>query len=91
MPRNKPVAKSYTSDDVVQGVAAVETGSMTYREASERFKIPISSLCDRVKRRAPLVPCKTGKALSLYLTLFFEYTNYTVFFKDYSFKISYCN
>ena len=34
---------------------------MTYREAAQKYKIPISSLCDRVKKRDPLLPSKGGK------------------------------
>ena len=61
MPRKRKDIRSYSEDDVLNAIAQIQNKSMTYRQAHERFKIPISTLCDKIKERTPLVPCKTGK------------------------------
>ena len=61
MPSGKVIHQKYSEEDVLGAIAAVESGFMTYREAAQKYKIPISSLCDRVKKRVPLLPSKGVK------------------------------
>ena len=54
-PNKRPPRNKYTENDVLQAVDKIQAGDMTYRKAWRQYGIPIASLCDRLKHRAPLV------------------------------------
>ena len=60
-----PSNKKYNDDDLLNAVAAIKNGNSTYREVSQKYSIPISTLCDRIKQRAPLHTEKRGKKICL--------------------------
>ena len=64
MPRKKGEKRNYTEDDIIQAVANIQNKSMTYRKASETFKVPMATLRDRIKQRFSLVPGKTGTLIN---------------------------
>lgn len=53
MPRNyiKKRFCKYTQEDLHNAVEAVQTKRMTYKQASERFNVPGSVICTRIKWR----------------------------------------
>ena len=59
MPR-PGVRKNYSDEDVINAVASIKNGTLKYREASEMYKVPMSTLCDKIKLTVPLVGGKTG-------------------------------
>ena len=59
----KTVRKKYTKhkeEDLVRAVAEIKNGHATYRSVSEKYGIPIATLCDKVKNRVA-VSSKMGK------------------------------
>ena len=68
MPRKKGEKRKYNEDDIIQAVANIQNKSMTYREASDSFKVPMATLCDRIKQRFPLNPGRPGEFNLLKIT-----------------------
>ena len=60
MPKSKLINRTYTKEDVIRAVAAIEDGQKSYREAAGAYNVPLATLCDRIKRRVPLAPSKGG-------------------------------
>lgn len=73
------VSRRYTEDDVLQAVAAVQNGTMKYREASAKYNIPLSSLCDRIKQRVPLTPSHGGEIFVIRSVGFKLHLHYSCF------------
>lgn len=63
MPPTPKSKKNYTEQDVIEAVANIKNGTMKYREAAQVFKVPMSTLSDKVKERTPLFPGKLGNLL----------------------------
>lgn len=54
MPRTykkKRPERTYSSNDLKMAVSDVETNNLTYRQASERYGVPISNIFNRIKGR----------------------------------------
>lgn len=51
--KRKPRVK-YTEEDILCAIADVKNGHCSYRAAAEKYKIPISTLCDKIKLRVSL-------------------------------------
>jgi len=57
--KRKPREK-YTEEDILRAVADIKNGICTYRTASEKYRIPVATLCNKVKGKVPL-SSKIGK------------------------------
>ena len=47
MPPKRPKIYKYTPGNLIDAVAAVRSKVMTYKEASERFEVPITTIHER--------------------------------------------
>jgi len=56
--RKKPPPK-YTVMAVQEAVRAMKSGTYTYKQASEEFKVPISVIFQRIKGRMTQINCIT--------------------------------
>ena len=63
----------YSENDLIKAIAEVKNGTCTYRKASEKYGIPIATLCDKIKLRVQ-VTAKTGM-YNIRKTLFFTHWN----------------
>ena len=50
----------YTEDDLCMAIADIKNGKSSYRTAAEKYGIPVSTLCDKIKQRVSL-NAKIGK------------------------------
>ena len=60
MGRKRGKKREYTANDVLSTVAEIQAGTLKYREAANKYGVPIATLCDRIKNRVPLEPSRTG-------------------------------
>ena len=58
--RKKGKKREYTVNDMLSAVAEIQDGTLKYREAANKYGVTIATLCDRIKRRVPLEPSRTG-------------------------------
>ena len=60
MPIPKRQRKKYSNEDILNGVASIKNGKLSYREASQKYGIPIATLSNKIKGKVPLITEKPG-------------------------------
>ena len=66
MPRKKGQARAYTETALREAVASVKNKSLSYKKASEKYNVPVATICDRVKQRVAIEFSKPGMLLFLH-------------------------
>ena len=61
MPRKKGDARAYSETALVGAVASVKNKTLSYKKASEKFNVPVATICDRIKQRVPIEFTKPGR------------------------------
>ena len=61
MPPKRPKIYKYTPGNLIDAVAAVRSKVMTYKEASERFEVPINTIHEPVSGKRGITQIKPGK------------------------------